>query len=156
MRVKLPGCKVRDLIILKNCLVFGDDGFAEADHLTKKEIARCRQLGFVFEDTAKVVPASREQLEQNQYEPLDEDSENEIGTEPDSSVKGSSVALAEEPHDSTEPTAKKDRLPKEELPETILDDASKEDVSPMSISPETVHPVDASEPTKIRRKEGDK
>ncbi len=52
MRVKIPGGKVKELVIVENRLVFGEDGFAPADHLTAEEIDRCRRLGFHFEADA--------------------------------------------------------------------------------------------------------
>lgn len=53
MRVSIPGGRVKSLFLLENVLTFGEDGWADADHLTEAEVQRCRDFGFRVEGTVK-------------------------------------------------------------------------------------------------------
>lgn len=53
MRVRIPGSALKEIRVLEHVLQFAADGWAEAEHLTAAEIARCRKFGFVVEKSAQ-------------------------------------------------------------------------------------------------------
>lgn len=58
VKVQVPGNKHTELTVIEHVLKFGADGWAEADHLTKEELAKCRRFGFtVVEEVKKAAKA---------------------------------------------------------------------------------------------------
>lgn len=76
LKVKIPNSKLIDIKIIENTLVFdGEEGFADADHLTDEEVERCRMFGFIvngmreakndkFEKTPIDPPIDSDKIEQ--------------------------------------------------------------------------------------------
>jgi len=60
VKVRIPNGHVKELRVIKNVLYFEDDGWAYANHLTAKELERCRMFHFtLLEDRAdKKLPQS--------------------------------------------------------------------------------------------------